>query len=176
MTGTLPPIKRLNIASILKPFNCNDSDLNDFFHDDALNYLSQLLAVTYVIESKKETIAFFSVLNDKISNKDPKTKKRVKKLEKKIPHNKQYSSYPAVKIGRFAVHSNYQNKGIGTNLIDFIKASFVTKNKTGCRFITADAYKDALGFYERNGFEFLTDADKNDKTRLMYFDLFTFRP
>lgn len=173
----ISPLKRLTITSTLKPFDCNNSDLNDFFHEDALDYLKQLLAVTYVLESKKQTVAYFSVLNDRIINQEPDTKKRISnKLQRKIPYDKHWPSYPAVKIGRFAIHTDYQKQGIGTQLVDFIKAFFVNRNRTGCRFITVEAYQKALAFYKRNGFEFLTTADKDDKTRLMYFDLFTFRP
>lgn len=173
----IPPIKRLKLTSRLKPFDCTDSDLNDFFHEDALDYLRQLLAVTYVLESKNDTLAYFSVLNDRIINQDSETKKRISnKLQRKIPYDKHWPSYPAVKIGRFAIHRKYQKQGIGTQLIDFIKAFFVNNNKTGCRFITVEAYHASLGFYKKNGFEFLTEMDKDDKTRLMYFDLVTFRP
>jgi hypothetical protein len=41
----------------------------------------------------------------------------------------------------------------------------------GCRFITVDAYRDAFGFYLKNGFEFLSSEDETDNTRLMYYDL-----
>ncbi len=168
--------KRLTIKSTLKPFDCDDSDLNDFFYNDALDFLKQLLAVTYVLENKKETIAYFSILNDKIDNRNPETKKRISKpLEKLLPHPKRLRSFPAVKIGRLAVHTDYKYNKIGTKLIDWIKVSFTIKNKTGCRFITADAYKASLGFYEKNGFKYLTDKDKNKETRLMYLDLFPFR-
>ena len=57
--------RRLTVNFQVKPFNCGDSDLND-----AIKYLQQLLTVTYVFESENETVAFFSVLNDKIINKD----------------------------------------------------------------------------------------------------------
>jgi len=171
-----PILKRLTLNSTLKPFDCNDSDLNDFFYNDALEYLRQLLAVTYVLESKKETIAYFSVLNDKIDNRNPKTKKRISRLlEHPLPHPKRLRSFPAVKIGRLAVHVDYQNNKIGTEIIEWIKVSFTLKNKTGCRFVTADAYKASLDFYKKNGFKFLTDKDKNKDTRLMYLDLFPFR-
>lgn len=42
---------------------------------DKVDYLRQLLAVTYVFEDKKQTVAFFSVLNDRISGED--SEKRV---------------------------------------------------------------------------------------------------
>lgn len=43
--------------------------------------------------------------------------------------------------------------------------------RTGCRFVTVDAYRSAIPFYRKNDFEFFTSADFADRTRLMYFDL-----
>ena len=37
--------------------------------------------------------------------------------------------------------------------------------------MTVDALNTATGFYERNDFRFFTEQDKDDDTRLMYFDL-----
>ncbi len=168
-------LKRLTIDSVLKPFDCDVSDLNSFFFDDSLNYLKQLLAVTYVLEDESNTIAYFSILNDKIINRDPKTNQTISNtLVRKIPNKKRWPSYPSVKIARFGVHKNYQNQGIGTEIIDFVKQFFTTKNKTGCRYITVDAHNLSTGFYINNGFKFLTPKDENDETRLMYFDLMKF--
>ncbi len=58
-------------------------------------------------------------------------------------------------------------------MLDFIKSYFVNDNKTGCRFLTVDAYADAVPFYIKNGFAPLNDDDKDDSTRLLYFDLAT---
>jgi len=41
----------------------------------------------------------------------------------------------------------------------------------GCRFVTVDAYRSALSFYERNDFKYLTTKDEDEDTRAMYFDL-----
>jgi hypothetical protein len=49
-----------------------------------------------------------------------------------------------------------------------------TKAKAGCRFITVDAYQNALGFYQKNGFAFLTEQDETEATRAMYLDLMAF--
>lgn len=56
-------------------------------------------------------------------------------------------------------------------LIDFIKAFFIFDNKTGCRFVTVDAYRSAIPFYEKNGFLPLLEEDDGEMTRLLYFDL-----
>ena len=55
--------------STIKPFDCGDDDLNGFLFDDAKKYLRDLLAVTYLFIDQKndKTVAYFSLLNDKIS-------------------------------------------------------------------------------------------------------------
>lgn len=96
---------------------------------------------------------------------------------KDVPHPKQYSSTPAVKIGRLATASTWCRKGIGTQILDAIKYSFTHGNKTGCRFITIDAYNEdkPINFYTNNGFNFLSGQDKDEDTRAMYFDLMRFK-
>lgn len=164
------PLSRLREESILKPFNCSDSDLNDFFYQDAKNYNREKLAVTYIFESEDKTIAYFSLLNDKVDLDDaPKNERN--RFNRSVPNAKRYSSYPSVKVGRLAVSSEFSGKGLGSQILDFIKGLFSKDNKTGCRYITIDAYIDAIIFYEKNGFKFLTNDDVNENTRLMYFDL-----
>jgi len=48
------------------------------------------------------------------------------------------------------------------------------KQQAGCRFITVDAYQNALEFYKKNGFDFLTEKDAQEQTRAMYLDLKAF--
>lgn len=70
---------------------------------------------------------------------------------------------------------NQEAKGlhIGSFLLDFIKSYFVVDNKTGCRFLTVDAYAAAIPFYLKNGFVPLNEEDADAETRLLYFDLET---
>ncbi|RLJ15938.1 GNAT family N-acetyltransferase [bacterium endosymbiont of Escarpia laminata] len=169
-------IKRLDPEHPRPPFNCSDQDLNEFYQQDSITSGEQLLSVTYVALHDKNVIAFFSVSNDAIKKEDL-TGSRFKRLVKKLPRQKRYSSMPAVKIGRLAVTANMQRQGVGKDILDFLKVWFTIRNKTGCRFIIVDAYNtsDVTSFYEKNGFTFLIASDTEDKTRLMYFDLATFR-
>ena len=59
----------------------------------------------------------------------------------------------------------------GSILLDFLKRYFMSDNKTGCRFITVDAYRTAEPFYQKNGFLYLSSADEEKPTRLMFYDL-----
>lgn len=48
----------------------------------------------------------------------------------------------------------------------------MTYVESGCRFVTVDAYVDAIPFYIKNNYQFLNNDDDEDKrTRVMYFDL-----
>jgi GNAT superfamily N-acetyltransferase len=169
---------RLDGAYRIKRFDCGDQDLNEFLFKDAIPHIRELLAITYLFERDIDTVAFFSVLNDRVSY-DAKLfaeKKEWKKFISILPWGKRYRDLPAVKIGRLGIASKYQNAGIGTQVIDFIKMWFTSGNKTGCRLITVDAYNNprTIKFYSKNGFDFLSQSDEIDKTRLMYFDLMRF--
>jgi len=165
-------LTRLTPEKEILPFDCGDSDLNDFLLTDSKNYYNQLLAVTYLLEKKEgSTVAFFSVLNDRISYEDVQIKSIWRRFKKPFPHSKSFKSYPSVKIGRFGVSNAFKGQDIGTALLDYIKYLFINNNRTGCRFITVDAYRQSLPFYEKNQFKYLTENDKDSETRLMYFDL-----
>ncbi len=163
---------RLTDEHKFKPFDCDNKDLNDFLLNDSKDYLKKLLAVTYVLESPKETIAYFSLSNDKISLLES-NKSAWRKIKNNFPHRKHRSDYPAVKIGRLAVNVKYQGFDIGSAIMDFIKKNCIMKNRSGCAFITVDALKSAIPFYLKNDFEFLdkTLNDIEDETVTLYFNL-----
>lgn len=160
----------------LLPFECTDSDLNDFLQEDAKNYLKELMAVTYLLIDTKagQIVAYFSLLNDKVAY-DADNKSIWNRLSRKIHNSKRRKTYPSVKIGRLAVSKHYEGQDIGSEILNFIKLFFTASNKTGCRFITLDAYAKSVGFYQKNGFDFFTEKDKEEKTRLMFFDLKPFK-
>jgi GNAT superfamily N-acetyltransferase len=176
-TNTLSVLK-LESGTHIKPFECKDADLNNFLFDDAKNYYNELLAATYLVEyNEKRLAAYYCLFNDKIvfdfSGKEDPKRKWWQKFNKKnkIHFNKHRKNYPAVKIGRLAVASDFEGNGIGSFIIDTVTNMLITNRDTGCRFLTVDAYRNALGFYQKNGFEFLSSEDENEDTRLMYFDL-----
>ncbi|MDR2465792.1 MAG: GNAT family N-acetyltransferase [Prevotellaceae bacterium] len=163
--------KRLQFDTVIKPFESEDEELNDFLLNDAKHYLVQRLAVTYLIENETDTIAYFCLSNDTVQ-RSMADKAGWKRVRKHIPNAKLRSSYPAVKIGRLAVSKKYVSSGFGKLMIQIVWRIFVSDTQqTGCRFITVDAYRNATDFYIRNRFDFLTGEDESDKTRLMYFDL-----
>lgn len=167
-------VRRLNIGDTIAAFDCNDEDLNDFLLNEANLYRNALLSVTYVVEDKQsnDVLAYFSLSNDKISISDFESKTEFNHFRKhKFVNEKRLRSYPAIKIGRLAISKLAQHQSIGTYLLEFIEDYFIIDNKSGCRFVTVDAYVDAIPFYIKNNYQFLNNDDEDKRTRVMYFDL-----
>ena len=167
-------VRRLNIGDSVSEFDCSDEDLNDFILNEACLYRNALLSVTYVVEDKEthDVLAYFSLANDKISISDFESKTEFNRFRKhKFVNEKRLRSYPEIKIGRLAISRKAQHQSIGTYLLEFIEDYFIIDNKSGCRFVTVDAYVNAIPFYIKNNYQFLNNDDEDKRTRVMYFDL-----
>ena len=135
-------------------------------------YDKEFLAVTYVAtdDATQDILAYFSILNDKIDREFIESKVW-NRLSRKIPNAKRRSSYPALKIGRFAVDGREQRSGIGKDILLFIQTWYYKERKSGCRYITVDALREAEPFYTKCGFTRLSNPKEADETVLMFFDL-----
>ena len=140
---------KLSRSDNLITFDCNDSDLNDFLHHDALADQDNSISVTRLVYYDDTIIGYYSVLNVSIRS------------ELLVPgdyYGNIYPSYPAIKMGRMGVRIDYQRKGVGTiMLIRSISLAKKLSKYTGCRFVTVDAKtKDgSYNFYSGFGFHLL---------------------
>lgn len=69
--------------------------------------------------------------------------------------------------------SKYQGYDIGSRILDFIKYTFVEKNRTGCAFVTVDALRSSVDFYAKNKFKILGPLPHESETLTlpMYYNL-----
>ncbi|MDR1980546.1 MAG: GNAT family N-acetyltransferase [Tannerellaceae bacterium] len=183
---TLFPLNN-EILSQCQSFSCGDSDLDDFFLNDVENFDIQLLGKSFCYrldENPSVIVCAFTLANSSIDGRNlPNNRK--KKLTEHIPYEKHLSSYPAMLIGRLGVNKDYGNRGIGSELIRFIRTIALAGDWSACRYLTVDAYNNEITrkYYEINGFLYLFSSEKQEKeyigmregmelkTRLMYFDL-----
>lgn len=164
---------RLTDSYPLGSFDCGDEDLNDFLLNDAKAFQKKQIAYTYILEDDGKILAYFCLLNDKISRQDS-SNSMWKRIKKEFPIEKQFSSYPAVKIGRFAVDKSTHGSGLGSELLTSLKFLLQENHVISAfRFITVDAYIDAIPFYEKNDFRLLMPNDPNEHTKTMFFDMFS---
>jgi len=177
-------------------FSCGDDDMDEFFYNDALDYTRFRMGKSYcfrLVDNPKVIVACFTVSNDSIRIFDLGSSKKNRMWKEISNREKRLSRYPGVLIGRLAISLEYSNRGIGSDVVRFIKEWFVDDaNKSGCRLAIVDAKNspNVLSFYEKNKFKFLfkTETDEynymhmHEKnvddsnieklyTRLMYCDL-----
>ena len=170
-------IRKLGTEEKVKSFDCGDADLNDFILNESNLYRKALLSVSYVFEAENDVnhehiAAYFSLANDRVSITDFPNKTEFNRFRKhRFVNEKRLKSYPAAKICRLAVSQELKGQHIGEFLADSIKKFFLADNKTGCRFLTVDAYAAAIPFYLKQKFVPLTVEDEGAETRLLYFDL-----
>ncbi len=168
-------LEQLATVEELEHFNCGDSDLNEYFQKDRIRYREELLTQSYKFYSANEEprhiLAVVDFCNDSLA------RCVIGKPDlRRIHHNKRgYKVYPAVKITRLGVDEAAHGTGVGSILLQIIKEFFTTNNRSGCRFITVDAYRAAVPFYQKNGFIFAKaeedEEDRRSSTLPLFFDL-----
>ena len=65
----------------------------------------------------------------------------------------------------------YKGHGFGSKILGLVKQWYSSDNRAGCRYITVDALRSAVDFYQQNHFERLISSDDKEDTVLMYYDL-----
>ena len=167
---------RLKPSYSVEKFCCGNDDLDDFILHRASAFQKHLLSVSYAcvdVSNPGAVLAYCSLANDKVAITDFKDNAGFNRFRKKrgFPNEKRLKSYPAVKLCRLGVDVAVKGQQIGTTIIDYIKWMYMNNNRAGCRFLTVDAYLNAVPFYEKNGFRFMNAEDNDPHTRLMYYDL-----
>ena len=117
-------------------FDCGDEDLNEFLLEDSFINIDNSLSKIYLCLYENKVVAFFSLSADSI------------KINEKLEIA--YRTYPAIKIGRLAVHKDFQGMHIGSILIDWVVGFCLELRKDiGVRFISVDAYNReiTISFY-----------------------------
>jgi len=165
-------LKQVDVKNTCDIFDCDDADLNEYFHIDAVHHREDLLTQTFSLELSKYpgfVIALLDFCNDVIN---------LDKLKANHPdigtrYDYHYRNLPAVKLTRLGVLKELQGQSIGTKVLNMVKRFFITDNRTGCRFITVDAYNNnrVLNFYHKNGFVPLKNRVDKGHTQILFYDL-----
>lgn len=115
-----------------------------------------MLARTYVFISDDDPakiVAAVSVSNSSISMTTVSSRAR-NRMQRGIPNVKRKRSYPALLVGRLGVNMLFKGKGIGSQVIDYLKHWFSSNGYDSiCRYLVVDAVNElhVLYFYGKNG-------------------------
>ena len=180
----------LREEQFMSNFNCGDEDLNDFFNREAILYQRQMLAETVFFRHKSNgsTVCAFSYSASSIKTVDLPGSRR-KKAKEFVPKEKSLKAYPGILIGRLGVATEFNGKGIGSQLMKIIKDYCLFQFPHHVRYLLVDAYNTpaVVGFYQKNYFLPVFSTEEQEKetygqapsdtlqTRYMFYDMINWR-
>ena len=145
------PITKVDPAT-LGTFSCGKPRLDDFLTAQALTLHEARLGFTNVAfhQHFEGPVGYFTLANDaiKLNNSE--------KFDLGVYEHIELAAFPAVKIGRLAVHQDLQRTGVGAALMALLLGDILnTAGLSAARLIVVDADNDeaVLGFYRKLGFE-----------------------
>lgn len=160
----------INVPELISEFTTQEKELiDDFLKLSLLNYENNHLLNTKLLIDKesKQLVGFFS-----LSTTTVKLSSNYKKKHH-VLRSGTFTEYPALNLNYFAVDSNFQNKGIGRELMRtvFQIVTHVSENLVGFNVLTLTSLDSAIGFYKKIGFEEInSNSMKNDHQMLITVD------
>ncbi|HNI20975.1 MAG TPA: GNAT family N-acetyltransferase [Nitrospira sp.] len=145
------PITEVEPAT-LGAFTCGKPRLDEFLTTQARALHEARLGFTNVVfhQQFEGPVGYFTLANDAIKLNDSE------KFELGFGEHIELAAFPAVKIGRLAVHQDLQRRGVGGALMALLLGDILnTAGLSAARLIVVDADNDdaVLCFYEKLGFE-----------------------
>lgn len=147
-------------------FSSGIKEIDEFIHEEVMNFQNERLGVTYLLCIKDKILGFVT-----LSMADLRKEKM--ESEDRLQIGKE--NYPALQIGQLAVYKELQRKGfgIGKFLCDYCLAkAYEFSDKVGCRFLVLNARRDVIPFYEKYGFKLLR-RQEGRREPMMFLNIFS---
>lgn len=138
-------------------FDCGKELLNNYLKNQAGQDIKRKLSACFVLaESTSDQIQGYYTL----SNNSIPLSSFPEHIQKKLPRS--YISIPTTLLGRLAIDTKYQGKGIGKILlIDALKRSYEISQEIGSFAVVVDPIdEEAEKFYEKYDFIKIPDSGK----------------
>ena len=180
----------LSEEHVISGFDCGNADLNEFFNQDALMYRRQMLSETcyFLHKISGAVVCAFSFSASSIKTADLPGSRR-KKVKEHVPREKTLKSYPGMLIGRLGVAKEFNEQGIGSQLIKTIRDLCLIQFPGCVRYLLVDAYNEpaVISFYQKNKFTTVFSKEEQEKetyrqtsteplqTRYMFYDMIQWR-
>ncbi len=168
-----PPysFKRLSEEDDVQAFDCGtdkwDTDIAEFLRDDALKQQKMGLNITWLCRLDGKLVGYVSLVASRFELKnllDWIAHFGLSEVQRKLKY------VPCMMIGRFAVDSSVQRKGVGKHMLSFARGAAL-KSGLGMRFATIDVDKcndRGFQFWVSQGF---IKVQEGSDSRFMVYDL-----
>ena len=138
-------------------FSCGNELLDVYLQKQANQDIKRKLSACFVLIDKETNLikGYYTLSNNSIPQESIPIQ-----IQKKLPRS--YKSIPTTLLGRLAVDSRFQGRGVGKLLlIDALIRSYETSKKIGSFAVIVDPIdQDAEDFYAKYGFIKLPDSGK----------------
>jgi GNAT superfamily N-acetyltransferase len=144
LNGRITPPERLNTGHDLKQFGCGESSLDHWLRSRALQNEKSGASRTYVVCAGGCVVGYYALAAGAVAHTEATTK-----VKRNMP-----DPVPVILIGRLAVDSRFQGRGIGADLLrDAVLRTLQAAEIAGIRAILVSAISaNAKRFYEKYGF------------------------
>ena len=147
----------LNSTHDRKKFSCGKPLLDNYIRQQAKQDVKRKLSACFVMVDKEtgRISGYYTLSSNSIASEFIPDSFR-----KNLPNS--YSSLPTILIGRLAIDTEFQGKGIGRLLlIDSLKRCFDASDSIGAFAVIVDPLdSEAERFYDKYGFIKLPDSGK----------------
>jgi N-acetylglutamate synthase-like GNAT family acetyltransferase len=136
--------------------------LNEFIHEEALQYQKENLGVTYLFFHRERIVGFVTLAMSQIETRETAFR---------LPLKVTIKNYPALLIGRLGTANDYRRRNVGKNIC--LWSVSTTKNlsrEVGCRLVVVMTNINKVEFYSHCGFELVPKCEKKDK-KWMYLQV-----
>ena len=144
-TSKLTTPQLLSASHILDDFDCGHDTPNDWLKRRAIKNEASGASRTYVVCHQSRVIAYYALATGAVQCVDAPGR-----IRRNMP-----DPIPVMVLGRLAVHLNWQNKGLGRDLLtDAVKRTLQAAAIAEIRAFVVHALSDeAKQFYEQFGFQ-----------------------
>ena len=142
--ASFSPPEKLTASHDLSKFECREPALDAWLKRRALQNEESGASRTYVVRAGQEIAGYYALSTGAVSHAEA-----VGRVRRNMP-----DPVPVIVIGRLAIASRFQGRGIGTALLkDAVLRILQAAEIAGIRAILVHAISEpAKRFYEKNGF------------------------
>lgn len=150
-----PITEQLDQRHTRTAFSCSEPTLDTYIRQYASQDQKRRVAAVFVLADEDGSIKGYYTL----SSLSIPTAYLSEQLQKRLPR---HPYQPATLLGRLAVDTKYQGKGLGeTLLMDALYRSYVSSEQVGSIAVVVDALnRRAAAFYEQYGFIAFVESDR----------------
>ena len=155
----------LNEKHDLSKFDCSEDDemgLNEFIHDEAMQFQNEHLGVTYLFFHHNNIVGFATLAMSQIE---------IKQTKVTLPFEPNIRDYPALMIGRLATGNKYRGRHVGLSIsLWCVSKAKQLSAEVGCRLIIIMTNDKKSSFYQNCGFMMVPKYERKAK-KWMYLPI-----